>query len=107
VSIYPIPGRCGACHRPCEQYPSGRYRHLNGHGCGGVGAFPLGIPSPPKVFVPDGEPLPEPPLRGGWVVNFDGDDGLPTSMGWHSPRHIAEMWAAWREHVNADRAVTR
>ena len=99
---YPAPGRCGACHRPCEQYPSGRYRHTNGHACPGAGLFPITVPAPPKRFIPDGEPLPEPPFKGCWIPEYDPDDDFPTQLGWHSQKTIAGWWAAWRERVNAE-----
>lgn len=100
---YPIPGRCGACLDCAEQYPSGRWRHLTGpcrfRSAAIVQAGQL--PMPKAVFVPDGEPLPQPGPN--WHTTVRYEDGVPTSMGFHPPEQVAAFWDEVREALRGER----
>lgn len=100
MSEWPRPGRCGACLQRAEQFPSQRWRHLDGpcrfRSVGFVRVDQL--PLPEAVFVADGEELPQ-PTRWHTTVHYEG--GVPTSVGIHSPGQVAEFWAGVRAALSA------
>lgn len=99
---WPQQGRCGACGRPAHGFPSGRWEHV-GKPCAlrSRWLWRVDDDTPPCVFVPDGEPLPQPdgfrlapiPARG---------VGVPEAMQVELPQHRASRWDAVRERLAAE-----
>jgi len=62
TAVWPRPGRCGACGRGAQAFPSGRWTHL-GVPCRAVTQTLWAVDDAAVVrallrFVPDGQPLP-------------------------------------------------
>lgn len=84
-------GRCGACAKPARRWPSGHWTHT-GRPCppySQVYVGTPGLPVPPAVFVPEGEPLPTPDAAGAWVL-YAGE------RRWFPPETVAELWDEFR-----------
>lgn len=96
---WPRTGRCTACLEPAEQYPSGRWRHLNAP-CpwrSGWLQRPGDLPSLPVKFIPDGDPDPTPSPGSHSTVEYE--EGIPVRINLHSPETVAEYWDRLRAAV--------
>lgn len=102
VTGWPQSGRCGACARQAQRFPSGRWEHV-GKPCAlrSRTLWHVDDDTPPCVFVPDGEPLPQPGgLRLAPVPGYGA--GGPEAMEVQLPQHRTTRWDAVRERLAAE-----
>lgn len=108
--IWPLQGRCGACGRPAQQFPSLRWEHLDvpclarSQGFWRVDDVDI---KAALVFVPEGEPLPVAPESWHWHVKetIPGTP-VPASVGICNADHshsVREFLAAEAESRQAAR----
>jgi hypothetical protein len=82
---WPKQGVCGACARPAELYPSGRWGHkgracLPARWCGLWRAEDLPVKNLAR-FIPEGQPLPT--LTGPlWITTKTDESGFPIELCW-------------------------
>lgn len=101
---YPIPGVCGACTRPAQQFPSGRWTHT-GRPCA---ARSQSLWSPDDLdirglcrFIPDGDELPGADPGGQWTTTRT-EHGVPVQLGWRSPGALNDQITRVRAELAAE-----
>lgn len=99
---WPQQGRCGACGRPAQRFPSLRWEH-HGRPCAlrSRTIFAFSDDTPPCVFVPDGEELPQPGEHRLAPIYGQGER-FPSAVAVELPRHRQSRWDLVRARLAAD-----